>query len=226
MDILIIDDDPYALKLASFVLEEAGYTAHRAASKSTALQILQRVQVELVLLDVGLPEISGFDLYRDIRACADVPVIFVTARAGIDERVHGLKLGADDYIVKPFEPAELVARIGAVLRRRAPDPLTPIAQLSHGGITLDPVRQQVSFSDNSTSGLTPIEFRLLYYLIENAGRVLTTDQILNKVWGYDDGSGRNLVAVYIRRLRTKMEAAAQQSRYIKTIANTGYKFDL
>ena len=226
MNILIIDDDPFALKLACFVLEQAGYTAHKALNCAMAIKYLQHDVYDLILLDVSFPDADGFELYTDIRSRSTAPIVFVTGLGQIDYRVRGLKLGADDYIVKPFEPEELLARIEAILRRRAPDGMPGMQRVSRGGITLDPVRQEVSFADNRTRELTPIEVRLLYLFLQNVGRVLTTDHILNKVWGYDDKSGRNLVAVYIRRLRSKIEPSTHNHHHIKTVANTGYKFDL
>lgn len=225
MEILIVDDDPFTLKLTSFVLEEAGYITRKAMEARTAIQALLEEEPDLVILDISMPHMSGFDLCREIRRNSDVPIIFVSARSQLQDKVTGLQIGGDDYIIKPYEPAELIARIGAVLRRRNSDMVAPLARLSQGGLTLDPVKQEVALADNRTSGLTPIEFRLLYYLMQNAGRVLSTDQILNKVWGYDDTSGRNLVAVYIRRLRAKIEASVRRPNYIVTVANLGYKFD-
>ena len=134
-------------------------------------------------------------------------------------------MGGDDYLVKPFEPSELLARVEAVLRRRNSDMLNPSARLNSGDITLDPVEHKVLFNDGRTVELTPLEFRLLYYLMKNAGRVLSTSQILSKVWGYDYEGESNLVAVYIRRLRTKIEPGVEPPRHVVTVRNLGYKFE-
>lgn len=226
MNILVVEDDPFTLKITSFVLQEAGYKSMHASNTNTALQAIDTCSPDLVLLDVSLSEENGFDICRAIRSRSDVPVIFVTAHSEVKERVYGLQIGGDDYLTKPYEPSELLARIGAVLRRRNTDILTPIARLVQNGLTLDPIRQELHLKDEKVVNLTPIEFRLMYYLMQNAGRILSTDQILGKVWGYDDSSGRNLVAVYIRRLRSKIEPLVENPYYIKTVANLGYKFNL
>jgi DNA-binding response OmpR family regulator len=178
-----------------------------------------------VLLDVSMPKTTGFDICRQIRRTSDVPIIFLSARSQLQDKVTGLQIGGDDYLVKPFEPSELLARVEAVLRRRSSDMLNPSARLSHGDITLDPVEHKVLFADERSVELTPLEFRLLYYLMKNAGRVLNTGQILSKVWGYDYEGESNLVAVYIRRLRTKVEPDAEQPRHVITVRNLGYKFE-
>jgi DNA-binding response OmpR family regulator len=225
MQILVVDDDPFIRKLTCFVLTEAGYDACQASDRASTMQILQDRNPELVLLDVSMPQHSGFEICREIRSRSEVPIIFVSARSQVEDRVTGLQLGGDDYIVKPFEPLELLARIEAVLRRRNTDIGQAHARLNYGGLSLDPVTQEVTLSDNRTSELTPVEFRLLHYLMQNAGRTLTTDQILHKVWGYSEISGRNLVAVYIRRLRSKIEPSISQPRHITTVTNIGYRFE-
>ena len=136
----------------------------------------------------------------------------------------GLQIGGDDYLVKPFEPAELLARVEAVLRRRNSDLVNPVTRISQGPLTLDPIEHTVLFEDGRSVVLTPIEFRLLYYLMQNTGRVLSASQILSKVWGYDYEGESNLVAVYIRRLRAKIEPDIDTPRHIITVRNLGYKF--
>lgn len=225
MEILVVDDDPYLRKLTCFILTDAGYATRQADERISVLQALNEREPELILLDVAMPNSSGFDICREIRSRSDVPIIFVSARSQLEDRVTGLQIGGDDYVIKPFEPVELLARIGAVLRRRGTDIVAPLARLVQGDLTLDPVNHMVIFPDQNSTVLTPIEFRLLYYLMQNAGRTLSTDQILEKVWGYRDGSGRNLVAVYVRRLRSKIEAAQHRYRYIKTVPSLGYRFE-
>jgi DNA-binding response OmpR family regulator len=153
-----------------------------------------------------------------------VPIIFVTAHTEIQDKVTGLQIGGDDYIIKPYEATELLARIGAVLRRQSSAAAAAIARLSYDTLSLDPITQVVTIEDERECELTPIEFRMLHYFMQNPGRVLTTDQILKEVWGYSEGTSRNLVAVYIRRLRTKIEPSAQHPLHIKTVANLGYCF--
>lgn len=224
MEILVADDDLASVKLTSFLLEDAGYRVIKAYDASGVLQAVEQRSPDLVLLDVGMPKVNGFDICRQIRRMSDVPIIFVTGSGQLQDRVTGLQIGGDDYLVKPFEPAELLARVEAVLRRRNSDMVNPVTRISQGPLTLDPIEHTVLFNDGRSVVLTPIEFRLLYYLMQNAGRVLSPGQILSKVWGYDYEGESNLVAVYIRRLRAKIEPDAESPRHIVTVRNLGYKF--
>jgi len=224
MEILVADDDPASVKLTSFLLEDAGYKVIKAYDAASVLQAVEQRSPDLVLLDVGMPKVNGFDICRQIRRISDVPIIFVTGSSQLQDRVTGLQIGGDDYLVKPFEPAELLARVEAVLRRRNSDLVNPVTRISQGPLTLDPIEHTVLFEDGRSVVLTPIEFRLLYYLMQNTGRVLSASQILSKVWGYDYEGESNLVAVYIRRLRAKIEPDIDAPRYIITVRNLGYKF--
>jgi DNA-binding response OmpR family regulator len=225
MHILVADDDRLSVKLTTFLLESSGYSVSTVCTGQEALKAFDYGEPDLVLLDVELPNIHGFEVCRQIRRSSDVPIVFLSAHNQLAERVQGLQIGADDYIGKPFEPLELLARIEAVLRRRDTDTVVPLARLRQGDITLDPVEHKAFLANGRMADLTPIEFRLLYYLMKNAGRVLSADQILNKVWRYEDGSGNNLVAVYIRRLRAKIEHDVKHPRYIITLPNLGYRFE-
>ena len=225
MHILVADDDIPSVKLTSFVLEEAGYRVCKAYDSQSIIQSIEQHNPDLVLLDVMMPKSSGFDICKQIRRTSDVPIIFLSGRSQLQDRVTGLQIGGDDYLVKPYEPSELLARVEAVLRRRNSDMLNPSSRLSQGDLTLDPVEHKVICTDGRTIELTPLEFRLLYYLMKNAGRILNTGQILSKVWGYDYEGESNLVAVYIRRLRTKVEADAEHPRHVITVRNLGYKFE-
>jgi two-component system, OmpR family, response regulator RegX3 len=224
MQILVADDDISSVKLTSFLLEDAGYRVLKAYDGAGILQTVEQSQPDLVLLDVTMPKVNGFDLCRQIRMTSDVPIIFVTGNSQLQDRVKGLQIGGDDYLVKPFEPAELLARVEAVLRRRNSDVLTPVTRINQGPITLDPIEHTALFEDGRSVVLTPIEFRLLYYMMQNSGRVLNTSQILSKVWGYDYEGESNLVAVYIRRLRTKIEPESETPKHVITVRNLGYKF--
>lgn len=224
MEILVADDDLASVKLTSFLLEDAGYRVIKAYDATGVLQAVEQRSPDLVLLDVGMPKVSGFDICRQIRRMSDVPIIFVTGSGQLQDRVTGLQIGGDDYLVKPFEPAELLARVEAVLRRRNSDMVNPVTRISQGPLTLDPIEHTVLFEDGRSVVLTPIEFRLLYYLMQNSGRVLSPSQILSKVWGYDYEGESNLVAVYVRRLRAKIEPDGESPRHIITVRNLGYKF--
>lgn len=225
MSILIADDDPLNVKLISFLLQEAGYQIVKITNPLDIIPSITKHEPDLILLDVNMPKIDGFDVCRQVRRISDVPIVFLSGRAQLEDRVTGLQIGADDYIIKPFEPAELLARIEAVLRRRDNDILHTSSRLTQGNITLDPLQHKAMYSDGRSKVLTPIEFRLMYYLMKNAGRALSTDQILDKVWSYNSETGSNLVAVYIRRLRNKIEDVVENPRYIVTVPYVGYKFE-
>lgn len=225
MNILVVDDDIPSVKLTSYLLEEAGYRVLRAHDATSIMQVIEQHNPDLILLDVMMPKIDGFEVCRQIRRNSDVPIIFLSARSQLQDRVTGLQIGGDDYLVKPYEPSELLARVEAVLRRRNADMLNTSTRLSQGNITLDPVEHKVIFTDGRVVELTPLEFRLLYYLMKNAGRILNVTQILSKVWGYDYEGESNLVAVYIRRLRTKVEEDPDHPRHVITVRNLGYKFE-
>lgn len=225
MSILIADDDLLNVKLTSFVLEEAGYRVVRIYNGQDVLPAIVEHDPELILLDVSMPKSNGFDICRQIRNTSNVPIIFVSARTQLHDRVTGLQIGGDDYIVKPFEPAELIARIEAVLRRRTLDTFAPSSRLTVGDVAIEPVSHEVSAGDRKPVKLTPVEFRLLYYLMRNPGRVLSTSMILSKVWGTGYDHDSNLVPVYVRRLRAKIEANIERPRYIITVTSVGYKFE-
>jgi DNA-binding response OmpR family regulator len=225
MNILVADDDMLSVKLTTFLLESSGYSVITAYNAQDVISRVSQRDPDLVLLDVELSQSNGFEVCRQIRRTSDVPIIFLTGRVRVDDRVMGLQIGGDDYMTKPFEPTELLARIEAVLRRRDSDTVVPISQLCQGDLTVDPIEHRAQFADGHSVQLTPIEFRLLYYMMKNSGRVLSSDQILAKVWRYDDESGNNLVAVYVRRLRNKIEEDPKHPRYIVTLPNLGYKFE-
>jgi DNA-binding response OmpR family regulator len=225
MQILVADDDINNVKLAAFLLEEAGYRVVKAHDGQKVLALIDEHQPDLVLLDVSMPGMNGFEVCQQIRRASDVPIIFLTAHSQLSDRIKGLQIGGDDYLIKPFEPSELLARIEAVLRRSNSESLAPSSRISQGDLTLDPVEHKVIFTDGRVISLTPLEFRLLYYLMKNAGRILNSSQILSKVWGYDFEGESNLVAVYVRRLRTKVEREPEHPRHIITMRNLGYKFE-
>jgi len=225
MNILVVDDDIQNAKMTSYLLEETGYRVFRVHDPSNIMQVIEQHNPDLILLDIMMPKMDGFEVCRQIRRNSDIPIIFLSARTYLQDRVMGLQIGGDDYLVKPFEPSELLARVEAVLRRRNADVLNTSTRLSQGNITLDPVEHKVLFTDGRVVELTPLEFRLLYYLMKNAGRILNVSQILTKVWGYDYEGESNLVAVYIRRLRTKVEEDPDHPRHVITVRNLGYKFE-
>ena len=225
MSILIADDDMLNVKLTSFVLEEAGYQVVKVYNGQDVIPAILEHDPELILLDVAMPKTNGFDVCRQIRNTSNVPIIFLSARTQLQDRVTGLQIGADDYIAKPFEPSELIARVEAVLRRRNVDTFAPSSRLSVGPLSLEPITHELAVGEKKKVKLTPVEFRLLYYLMRNPGRILSTNMILSKVWGHGYDQDSNLVPVYIRRLRSKLESNVEQPRYIITVTSMGYKFE-
>lgn len=225
MHILVVDPDHLSAKLTTFLLQSSGYTVHIARNERELFAGVASDPPDLILLDIYLPDRDGFAVCRQLRQELETPIIFLSASPLLADRVQGLQSGADDYVTKPFEPIELLARVEAVLRRRHSDALLPLARLRQGDLILDPIELKATFRDGRMADLTPIEFRLLYYLVKNAGHILSTDQILHKVWRYDDGGGNNLVAVYIRRLRSKIERDMRKPRYITTLQSIGYRFE-
>ena len=226
MRILVVDDDAPSVKMISFLLREEGYEVSCTDSGVAALELVERERPDLVILDVMMPHMDGFEVCRRIRQKLDVPIIFLSAKGETVDKVMGLQLGADDYLAKPFEPAELLARVKAVMRRAevfaAEDTQS---RLAVGDVSLDPVSNRVHFADGRTVELTPIEFRLLHCLMRNAGRILSHDLLMNAVWGYDYEGYSNQIAVYIRRLRMKIEVDSDNPKYLTTVRGLGYKFE-
>lgn len=227
MRILIVDDDPPTVKWTSFLLRDEGYEVITADNGRAGLELVERELPDLVILDVMMPQIDGLEVCRRIRQTMDVPIIMLSAKGETADKVTGLKMGADDYLAKPFEPAELLARVRAVLRRTEAFSAFDDSQsrVAVGDIRLDPVGNKVFLSDDRVVELTPIEFRLLHVLMRNAGRVLTHDYLLSTAWGYEYEGYSNQIAVYIRRLRTKLENDPSNPKSIVTVRGMGYRFE-
>jgi len=227
MRILIVDDDPPTVKWTSFLLRDEGYEVITADNGRAALEMVERYSPDLIILDVMMPQIDGLEVCRRIRQTMDVPIIILSAKGETADKVTGLQLGADDYLAKPFEPAELLARIKAVLRRS--EVFSAVgdtkSQVAVGGVRLDPVNNRVILPEGREVDLTPIEFRLLHVLMRNAGRVLNHDYLLANAWGYDYEGYSNQIAVYMRRLRAKIEKDPANPEYLITVRGLGYKFE-
>lgn len=221
--ILVVDDAPEMTLFLEQALRRQKYEVAVAHSAREGLRKTHEFRPDLILLDVMMPEMDGWAMLRRLREFSDVPVIMLTAVGNTDSKVHGLDIGADDYITKPFEVQELKARIRSALRRSAAPPTVEAEQLSFDGgrLVIDPGSRQV-YSQGQPVALTPTEYKLLLYLAFNAGQVLTFDQILDNVWGpgYEDSPSN--VKVYIRRLRQKIEADPRNPRYILTQWGVGY----
>jgi two-component system, OmpR family, phosphate regulon response regulator PhoB len=222
-NILLVEDEPAIQELIAANLTRAGHTVMRAADAEIALRIVRDALPDLVLLDWMLPGISGIELARRLRAeerTRTIPIIMLTARSDEQDKVSGLEIGADDYITKPFSPRELVARIKAVLRRRAPQTTEDAVTL--GGLRLDPATHRVSAGDTGIN-LGPTEFRLLHFLMTHAERVHSRAQLLDQVWGDHVFVEERTVDVHIRRLRSALEASGHD-RLVQTVRGSGYRF--
>lgn len=227
MRILVVDDDPPSVKMTAFLLREEGYEVITADNGRRALELVQTEAPDLVIMDVMMPHIDGLEVTRRIRQTMDVPIIILSAKGETADKVTGLEVGADDYLAKPFEPSELIARVKAVLRRAEVFGLGDAqTSLVVGDLRLDPMEFRViRSSDGREIELTPIEFRLLHVLMRNAGRVLSHDYLLSNAWGYDYEGYSNQIAVYMRRLRTKIEKDPANPQYLLTVRGLGYKFE-
>jgi two-component system KDP operon response regulator KdpE len=222
--ILVVDDERRMVGFIRLNLEQDGYEVIEAFNGTEALNRLRDSLPDLILLDVMMPDIDGFEVLRTIREISQVPVIMLTAKGEEDDKVKGLELGADDYVTKPFSPRELVSRIKAVLRRGA-----TFEEDEEGVIEVDD-RLRIDFGrrevwvDDELIKLRPTEYRLLYHLVRNAGWVMTHDQILTKVWGYEYRDEPHYVRLYINYLRKKIEKDPSNPEYILTERGVGYRF--
>jgi DNA-binding response OmpR family regulator len=216
--IVVVDDEPNIADLVDLYLARDGFRVLKAGTGAAGLDVVKDHRPRLVVLDVGLPDIDGLEVCKRIRATSQVPVIFLTARDGEVDRVLGLELGADDYVTKPFSPAELVARVKAVLRRVDGGPAPEVVQA--GRATIDVGRREVRIDEQPVE-FTTKEFDLLRYLAERPGLALSRQQILDGVWGYDWYGDVRTVDVHIAQVRKKLGGAAT----IKTVRGVGYRFD-
>lgn len=221
-EILVVEDEPAIQELIAVNLEHAGHRVQRAASAAEAEALIRDIRPDLILLDWMLPDVSGTVLARRLRADArmkDIPIIMLTARAQESDKVEGLEAGADDYITKPFSPKELLARIKAVLRRRAPQLTDDLIEVA--GLRLDPASHRVSANGGNIS-LGPTEFKLLHFFMTHPERVYSRVQLLDQVWGDHVFVEERTVDVHIRRLRAALEASGHD-RLIETVRGTGYR---
>ncbi|MCJ7838373.1 MAG: phosphate regulon transcriptional regulator PhoB [Burkholderiales bacterium] len=223
LNILIVEDEAAIQELIAVNLEGAGHRALRAADSEQALAIIRASLPDLVLLDWMLPGQSGLTVARQLRSDArtrGIPIIMLTAKSAEQDKILGLEAGADDYITKPFSPRELLARIKAVMRRRAPQMTEDLVEV--GGLRLDPAAHRVS-GNGLTLDLGPTEFRLLHFFLTHAERVHTRTQLLDQVWGDHVFVEERTVDVHIRRLRQALEASGHDT-LIETVRGTGYRF--
>ncbi len=220
--LLVIEDDPNIERVLRLYLEQEGFDVQSVPTGQQGLKALEDRRPDLILLDLMLPDADGWDICREIRHQHNIPIIMVTARDAMGDKLTGLELGADDYITKPFEPQEVVARIKAVLRRSQHTVQGPLRQFN--GLTIDFNTRRVTRDDEDIH-LTAKEFELLWLLANNPGRVFTRDQLLDRIWGYEFYGNIRTVDVHIRHLREKLEPNPNKPQYIVTLWGVGYKFE-
>ena len=223
MKVLVVEDDPRISDVLDYALKAEGYEVQKAARGKEAIELAKKAASALIVLDVGLPDIDGFEVCRSIRKFSDVPVIFLTSRSDEIDRVVGLEIGGDDYVVKPFSPRELLARIKAIRRRHERTVSAPVEtpiepQLRYGPITIDSGKFQVR-SGNREIILTAQEFKLLELLVRHPGRVFTREQVLNRAWGDGGLVTDRTIDVHVKSLRKKFG----KLDFIETVRGIGYR---
>ena len=223
MKILVVDDDRELRELIGFVLRSAGYPVVEAGDGLEALRQHAAEKPDLVILDVNLPGIDGFEVCRRIRVEADTPVMMLTVRGEEADQVRGLDLGADDYLAKPFSPRTLLARVRALLRRGGTERPAPSGA---GVIVLDPDLQTVSVSDAAPVRLTNLEFRLLQLMVATPNRTVPPERLLRHVWGHRSTGDRQLLKQLVHRVRQKIETDPAAPHYLKTVSGVGYRLEV
>jgi two-component system, OmpR family, alkaline phosphatase synthesis response regulator PhoP len=217
--VLVVEDETSIASFVALYLKNAGYRVQTAGTGQEALDLLSHDRPDLVVLDLMLPDIDGIEVCRRIRRSSDLPILMLTARDEDVDKIIGLEVGADDYLTKPFNPRELVARVKSILRRAVPERREPQErQLKHGSLEIDAGRREVHV-DGTEVQLAPKEFDLLWELLDHRGLVLTRDQLLERVWGYTFAGDTRTVDVHVRQLRRKLGDASP----IVTVWGVGYK---
>lgn len=224
--VLVVDDEESILELVEYHLQRAGFEVALATTGVEGYRMATATNPDLVVLDLMLPDMDGFEVCRRIRRKSDVPVLMLTARADDVDKIVGLEIGADDYVTKPFNPRELVARVRALLRRAghsAEHGASHAEQLQFGDLTVDLVRKTVRLGDEELQ-LSPTEFALLSVFVQDPGRVWARDELLDQVWGEDFVGDPRVVDVYVRYLREKLGDSASSPRWIETVRGMGYRW--
>jgi len=218
--VLVVDDEPGMVRLVTLYLQQAGYAVISAMTGERGIKAVERHKPDLVVLDIGLPDVDGYAVCRQLRTTFDTSIIMLTARGESRDRIAGLEGGADDYLVKPFQPDELVARVRAVLRRARP--LGHLAQrYVMDELVVDTLQRDVTL-DGQPISLRPKEFDLLVELISHPGQVFTREQLVERVWGYEYLGDGATIDVHVWRLRSKLGETGKQARYIQTVWGVGY----
>ena len=225
--ILVVDDEPSVVEVVGLYLEREGYRVTVARDGQAALDAVSRDQPDLIVLDLMLPKMDGLEVTRRLRGPGEtsIPIIMLTAKREEMDRILGLELGADDYVVKPFSPQELVSRVKAVLRRvTTSSTVGDLRTLSYGSLSIDPRNRSVVVNGRERS-LTALEFDLLHFLVRHPRQVFTRAQLLDQVWGYEYFGDASTVTVHVRRLREKIEDDPSQPRWVQTVWGVGYRFE-
>lgn len=225
-NILVLDDEKEIADLVSLYLKNEGYCVHAFYDSEKALEYMKNNSIDLAMLDIMMPKINGFEMCKIIREKYNFPVIMLTAKIDDMDKIQGLSLGADDYITKPFNPLEMVARVKAQLRRYQTYNATTenVNVIDFKGLIINNDSHQVMLYDQPLN-LTPIEFSILWYLCKNRGRVVSSEELFEAVWKEKYFDSNNTVMVHIRRLREKMKEPARNPRFIKTVWGVGYKIE-
>jgi DNA-binding response OmpR family regulator len=223
-NVLAVDDDPKILKILQHTLSKEGFKVSTASSGEEALQIAGQTFPDLVLLDITMPGIDGFETFQKLKEISEIPVIFLTDRCDEIDKVVGFRMGIDDYQTKPFSPTELALRVKAVLRRSGEQKVISENPLKYGSMVLDYNRRVVKIGSKKVE-LTPKEFELLWLMASSPNSVFTKAQLLDKIWDSDLYGDDNTVTVHIRKLREKIETDPSKPVFIKTVWGIGYKFE-
>jgi len=226
-DILICDDDKEIAAAIAVYLENEGYATHLAHTGLQALRVLEEYDVKLIIMDVMMPELDGLRATMEIRKSRNIPILMLSAKSEDTDKVLGLSVGADDYVTKPFNPLELIARVKSQLRRYTvlgSEPSKAEGVYTVGGLTVDDNRKAVTV-DGEEIRLTPIEYKIALLMIRSPGRVFSIDEIYERVWGEDAFRVDNTIAVHIRRIREKIEFDPKNPKYLKVVWGLGYKME-
>jgi len=222
--ILVVDDDSNICELLRLYLEKDGYETIVANDGEQALKMVNLHNPKLILLDIMLPKLDGWQVCREIRKNSDLPIIMLTAKGEVFDRVLGLELGADDYVTKPFDSKEVMARVKAVLRRSAPDEANEVKEVSFDRLIINLTNYELIVNGKQVD-TPPKELELIFHLASNPNRVYTRDQLLDEVWGFDYYGDSRTVDVHVKRLREKLEGVSEEWS-LKTVWGVGYKFEL
>lgn len=223
--VLVVDDDAHIVELIKLYFEKEGFTVATAANGREAVEKFKSESPAIIILDVMMPEMDGWDVCREIRKTSNVPIIMLTAKGETFDKVLGLELGADDYMVKPFETKELIARVKAVLRRSDTKDADAAKEINFKNLSINLSNYELKINGKITE-IPPKELELLFFLASNPNRVFTREQLLEEVWGFDYFGDSRTVDVHIKRLREKLESVEDANWQLKTVWGVGYKFEV